>query len=110
MAPDDIKTLRAELRCSTRELATALGIDQDAVLSWERGDTFPTKQWVEKMSALRSRGPDAIPRRPKRGSASTPLGALRDPEVWSVVRKLLAHPALLSEVKRLSAAYDDPDD
>src|SRR5262250_1684837 len=45
MSPEDIKALRQELGCTARELATALGIEQETVLSWERAELFPTKRY-----------------------------------------------------------------
>ena len=59
MTPDDIKALRKELSCTAKELAQALGIDQATVLAWEKGDLFPTKPFVDKMNALRAKGPSA---------------------------------------------------
>lgn len=109
MTPADIKALRTELKCTTRELASAIGVEQDAILSWERGETFPTKQSVDRMAELRQKGPEAIVRRPKKTSAPpSPFAALRDPELWLIVRKLIGHPELLAQVKTLSSGFDDP--
>jgi transcriptional regulator with XRE-family HTH domain len=111
MSPADLKALRQELRCTARELAAALGLEQETVLSWERGDLFPTKRFVDKMSQLRARGPDAIPRRAKgqaKKAAGSPLELLASPEVWLLVRKLLAHEELRAAVSKLAEAYPDP--
>jgi transcriptional regulator with XRE-family HTH domain len=113
--PDDIKALRKELGCTAKELAAALGVDQATVLAWERAETFPTKQYVDKMGALRAGGPAAIPRKPPRtkaaaGSKISPMKALMDPAVWELFRKIVAHEALRDEVVRLAAAYSDPAD
>jgi transcriptional regulator with XRE-family HTH domain len=107
MTPDEMKALRAELGCSARELAGALGVEQGDVLAWERGERFPTKRHVEAMDALRRAGPSAIPRK-RKGAPPSPLHALADPELWRLVRKLIAHPELRSAVARLAADYADP--
>ena len=61
MTPDEIKALRKDLACTAKELAQAMGIEQSTVLAWEKGELFPTKQYVDKMNALRARGPAAAP-------------------------------------------------
>jgi transcriptional regulator with XRE-family HTH domain len=109
MAPEDIKALRQELSCTARELAAALGLEQDAVLSWERGELFPTKRLVGKMEELRKQGPAAIPRK-KKSAASSPHALLADPTIWRLLRKLLAHPELRAAVVKLSEPYADPAD
>ena len=53
MSPEDLKNLRAELDCTAKELATALDVEQETILAWERGELFPTKRFVTKMEALR---------------------------------------------------------
>lgn len=109
MMPDEIKALRKELSCTARELAGALGIEQETVLAWERGELFPTKRYVDAMEKLRRAGPSAIPRKPKKSAApATPWKALADPAVWRLVRKLLAHAPLRARVEDLAAGYDDP--
>ena len=107
MAPEDIKALREELSCTARELAAALGLEQDEVLSWERGDLFPTKRLVGKMEELRKRGPSAIPRKKKSAPAS-PHALLADPTLWRLLRKLIAHPELRTAVMKLAEPYADP--
>jgi transcriptional regulator with XRE-family HTH domain len=102
-----LKTLRKTLSCTAKELAAALGTDQGTVMAWERGELFPTKQWIDKMSALRDKGPSAIPRKSKGGS---PMQALTDPGLWELVRKLAAHKKLRDEVTKLAAGYSDPAD
>ena len=109
VSPDEIKELRRALRCSAKELAGALGLEQAEVLAWEKGDLFPTKKHVAAMGALREKGPDAIPRK-RRGKPATPVAALADPELWTIVRKVAAHPALFDEVRKLADAYPDPAD
>ncbi|WP_156338672.1 helix-turn-helix domain-containing protein [Chondromyces crocatus] len=110
MDASDIKALRQELACTARELAAALDIEQDVVLSWERGELFPTKRHVTQMEALRSQGPSAIPRRPKgrRSPQQPPLHLLAEPELWRLVRKLLAHAELRAEAMKLAEQYPDP--
>ena len=105
MTPDDIKALRKELACTAKDLAAALGTDQTTVLAWEKGDLFPTKAYVDKMEALRARGPAAIP---KKAKGVDPMKVLADPGLWELVRKLVAHKKLRDEVQKLAGAYPDP--
>lgn len=105
MKPEDIKALRKELGCSAKELAGALEVDQATVLAWERDELFPTKQYVARMSALRTAGPGSVPRKSR---GPTPMKSLADPVLWGLVRKILAHKALRDEVVRLAASYSDP--
>lgn len=107
MTPEDIKALRKDLACTAKELAQAMGIEQSTVLAWEKGDLFPTKQYVDKMNALRVRGPAAIP---KKARGDAPMKVLADPALWELVRKLAAHKKLRDEVAKLAAAYADPKD
>ena len=107
MSPEDIKALRQELGCTARELATALGLDQETVLAWERGDLFPTKRLVGKMDELRQKGPSAIPKR-KKGQNPAPFQLLASPELWLLLRKLIAHPELRTAVTKLAEGYPDP--
>jgi transcriptional regulator with XRE-family HTH domain len=108
MSPDEIKALRKELGCTARELAGALGIEQETVLAWERADLFPTKRHVGMMEELRKKGPGAIPKKRKKGAPASPLHALADPELWKLVRKLIAHPELRAAADDLAKNYDDP--
>lgn len=105
MTPDEIKALRKDLACTAKELALALGLEQAAVLAWEKGDLFPTKAFVDKMAALRARGPAAIP---KKAKGADPIKVLADPALWELVRKLAAHKKLRDEVLKLAAPYSDP--
>lgn len=105
MTPDDLKALRKDLGCTAKELAQALGIEQATVLAWEKGDLFPTKPFIDKMEALRAKGPAAIP---KKAKGDHPMKVLSDPALWDVVRKLVAHKKLRDEVIKLAAAYPDP--
>jgi transcriptional regulator with XRE-family HTH domain len=109
MSPEDIKALRQELGCTARELAAALGLEQETVLAWERGDLFPTKRLVSQMAELRSKGPSAIPKR-KRGQNPSPLQLLASPDLWLLLRKLLAHPELRAAATKLAESYPDPTD
>jgi transcriptional regulator with XRE-family HTH domain len=110
MSPEDIKALRQELSCSARELASALGLEQDAVLAWERGELFPTKRLVGKMEELRKQGPAAIPRSKKKSAPASPHAMLADPTIWKLLRKLIAHPDLRAAVVKLAEPYSDPAD
>jgi hypothetical protein len=80
------------------------------VLAWERGELFPTKQYVDRMESLRARGPGSIPRKATRGAKTLapPMKVLAEPAFWALVRKLAAHGALRDEVARLAAGYSDP--
>lgn len=108
VSPEDIQALRAELKCTARELAETLGLEQKEVLAWETGELFPTKRWVTAMQRLKAAGPTSIQRKPRgKPKGLTGMQRLSDPELWLVIRKLLAHPALFDEVKKLSERYDD---
>jgi transcriptional regulator with XRE-family HTH domain len=107
MTSDEIKALRAELKCTARELAGALGLEQAVVLQWETGELFPTKRHVDQMEALRAKGPGAIPKKAK-GAQPSPMKVLADPSLWELVRKLTAHKKLRDEVVKLAASYPDP--
>lgn len=108
MTAEEIKRLRQELGCSVGELASALGVETRAVLAWEAGDEFPTKKHADKLRKLLASGPAAFPRKDRASKTSNPLTLLSDPKIWKILRKLLAHPALLREVERLADGYDDP--
>ncbi|MFO0658640.1 MAG: helix-turn-helix transcriptional regulator [Polyangiaceae bacterium] len=109
MSPEDIKALRTELKCTARDLATALGIDQGTVMKWETGELFPTKKHCDQMAELRAKGPSAIPKKAK-GANPSPMKVLADPTLWELVRKLAAHKKLRDEVVKLAASYTDPAD
>jgi DNA-binding XRE family transcriptional regulator len=102
---DEIKALRKELVCTAKELAQALGIEQQTVMAWEKGDLFPTKAFVDKMELLRSRGPASIP---KKAKGADPMKVLADPALWELVRKIVAHKKLRDEVVKLAGPYADP--
>ena len=106
MTSDDIRALRKELGMTQRKLAEALKIEVELVREWERDDHFPTRTHCAAMEALRANGrPATIPAR-----APTPLQVLTDPQFFTVLRKLLAHPGLRIEVEKLAANYPDPVD
>jgi transcriptional regulator with XRE-family HTH domain len=105
MTPEELKALRKELSCTAKELAAALDLEQSTVLAWEKGDLFPTKQYIDAMEALRAKGPGSIPRKSK---GDNPVKALADPAVWELVRKIAAHKKLRDEVQKLAAKYADP--
>jgi DNA-binding XRE family transcriptional regulator len=120
VTPEEIRELRKTLSCTAKELAAALEIDQATVLAWEKGELFPTKQYVDRMKAFEAKGPSAIPRlakgkanvvhppqRPPEGAS--PMTAMREPAFWELVRKLAAHKKLRDEVTKLAAGYPDPD-
>ncbi|WP_394843360.1 XRE family transcriptional regulator [Pendulispora brunnea] len=105
MSPDEIKELRKSLSCTAKELAAALGLEQKTVMAWEQGELFPTKQFVDRMNALRDKGPSAIPRKSK---GTNPIKSLADPQLWELFRKLAAHKKLRDDVAKLAASYSDP--
>jgi len=105
VSPAELKALRKELACTAKELAAALDLEQKVVLAWETGELFPTKQYCERMEALRAKGPSAIPKKSKGGD---PMKTLADPALWELLRKLAAHKKLRDEVAKLAAAYPDP--
>jgi transcriptional regulator with XRE-family HTH domain len=105
MSPEEIKDARAKLKCTAKELAIALELEPATVMAWERGEMFPTKQYVDKIKGFVEKGPTSIPRKAKGGD---PFEGLRDPDMWTLVRKLLAHPKLRAEVQKLADKYDDP--
>ncbi len=105
MSPEELKSLRKELSCTAKELAAALDLEQSTILAWEKGELFPTKQYVDAMEALRAKGPGAIPRKSK---GENPVKALADPQVWELLRKIAAHKKLRDEVAKLAAKYSDP--
>jgi transcriptional regulator with XRE-family HTH domain len=107
MTPDELKDLRKALSCTAKELAVALGLEQATVLGWERGELFPTKQYIDAMNALRARGPASIPRKAK---GSDPMKVLADPAMWELVRKIAGSKKLRDEVAKLAAKYADPAD
>ena len=107
MTPDEIKALRKDLACTAKELAQAMGIEQATVLAWEKGELFPTKQYIDKMNVLHAKGPGAIP---KKARGDAPMKVLADPLLWELVRKLAAHKKLRDEVTKLASAYPDPKD
>lgn len=107
MQPEEIKALRTTLKCTAKELAGALGIEQATVLAWEAGELFPTKRYVDQMESLRLKGPSAIPRKAK-GAQPSPMRVLADPALWELVRKLAANKKLRDEVQKLAASYPDP--
>ena len=52
MSPEDLKALRSELKCTAKELARTLGLEQATVLAWEKGELFPTKAVIGQMGEL----------------------------------------------------------
>ena len=110
MLPEDIKALRAELSCTARDLADTLGLDQKTILAWEDGELFPTKRHVTMMNRLRQAGPKAIQRKPRGKKKAKDMARLADPELWLLMRKLVAYPDLFNQVTKLAAELPDPAD
>ncbi len=107
MTPDELKAARKDLGCTAKELAQALGLEQKTLLAWEKGELFPTKQYIDKIEELRKKGPSAIP---KKAKGKGPMEVLSDPTTWELFRKLLAHKKLRDEALKLAASYTDPED
>lgn len=108
MTPQEIKALREELRCTAKELAHALSADPKEVSGWEAGELFPTKRYVDAMTVLKQRGPDAVPRAPRGKKAKVGMARMEDPKLWELVRKLCQHPALFDAALKLADRYEDP--
>ncbi len=107
MSPDEVKALRKELGCSARDLGAALDVPTETILAWEKGELFPTKQYVDKLAALRAKGPSAFPKKGQK--AKSPMELLADPELWSLFRKILTNAELRKEVLKLAAKVPDPE-
>jgi transcriptional regulator with XRE-family HTH domain len=107
MSPDDLKALRRDLSCTAKELAAALGLDQKTVLAWEKGELFPTKQYIDKMEELRAKGTSSIP---KKSKGAGPFAVLADAAAWELIRKILANKKLRDDCAKLAAGYPDPKD
>jgi transcriptional regulator with XRE-family HTH domain len=105
VTPEEIKALRKELACTAKDLAAALDLDQATVLAWEAAELFPTKQYVDKMEAIRAKGPSAIP---KKSRGPSPMAAMTDPKLWEIFRKLAAHKKLRDDVAKMADKYPDP--
>jgi transcriptional regulator with XRE-family HTH domain len=107
---EEIKRLRAELKCTARELAQTLGLEANEVQAWEQGERFPTKRLVGQMESLRAKGPSSIQRKAAKRptNSASPLTRLADPAFWEVVRKLATHQELFAEVAELAKRFDAP--
>jgi DNA-binding transcriptional regulator YiaG len=112
VTPEEIKKLRATLRCTAKELAATLNIPLSEVQAWEAAERFPTKQWVSRMEQLDKQGPVAVVRSAKKASQrrTSGMAKLEDPELWAILRKLISYPELFGEVSKLAAPYADPSD
>ncbi len=111
VTPDEIRRLRDKLGCTMSELAQAVGVPVGLVVDWESGEKFPTKKAVAALTRLERGGRDAL------SQAGTPRriegdvwARLAEPELWKLVRKLLAHPRFLDEARDLAQKYPDPAD
>lgn len=113
VTPAEIRALRQRLGLDQHELAAALGVEEALVRDWERGDRFPTRRAVETLSRLDAGDPpaSALPAiAPAPKALPRGLSALGHPGLWSVVRKLAAHPELFERVLELAREYPDPAD
>jgi transcriptional regulator with XRE-family HTH domain len=105
MTPQEIKAARTQLKCTAKELAAALDVEPATIGGWERGELFPTRQYVDALTKLLAGGPSSVPRKAK---GADPLDALRDPDVWALIRKLVGHPKLRAEFAKMAEKYDEP--
>ena len=106
MTPEELKALRSELRCTAKELAKTLGLEQSTVMAWERGELFPTKAIIGEMNTLRAKGPGAVVRASKK--KDDPLRVLGTEDFQVLLRKLLAHEPLRKAAAKLAEGYADP--
>jgi transcriptional regulator with XRE-family HTH domain len=106
VTPEALKAARKDLACTAKELAQVLGLEQSVVLAWEKGELFPTKQYIDKIEALRKQGPAAIPKKAK--IASDPMKVLTDPRILELLRKVISHKKLRDDVLKMAEGYDDP--
>ena len=102
MSPMEIKELRQRLGMTGKALAGALGVEAALVADWEQGRRFPTRRHVTAMSRLTPPPAPAVAPTPE-----TLPEALRDPKLWSLLEKLLAHPELATKIYELAAKYPD---
>ena len=106
MTPEELKALRVELKCTAKELARTLGLEQSTVMAWERGELFPTKAIIGEMSVLRAKGPGAIVR--VSNKKDEPLRVLGTEDFQLLLRKLLAYEQLRKAAAKLAESYADP--
>lgn len=108
VSPTEIRELRANLKCTARELAATLGIESSEVTAWEQGERFPTKKNVSDLAKLSLLGPDAISRKPRRqaGNGARGISRLADPALWEIVIKIAENPDLFDKVKQIADKYD----
>jgi transcriptional regulator with XRE-family HTH domain len=106
LTPEALKAARKDLSCTAKELAQVLGLEQSVVLAWEKGELFPTKQYIDKIEALRKQGPSAIPKKAK--VATEPMKVLADPRILELLRKVISHKKLRDDVLKMADGYDDP--
>ena len=108
VTPKEIKALRKQLKCTPRELGEALGVPAADIIAWEQDEKFPTKRFIKAMAQLAEEGPGAVPRLRTQRSETRPERVLADPEIWRLIRKLIAHPELRAKALALARAYADP--
>ena len=105
MTPEEIRQLCQSLECTSRDLATTLGIDPALVRAWQQGERFPTKRLIERMRELGERGPSAVIRTRHGRRAAAASDVLRDPRLWHVVQQIVEHPDLLDRVAEVVESY-----
>ena len=98
--------LRKAQKLTQKDLGLKLGIETALVVSWERGEAFPTLATARKLYALREGLP--LETRVRRVQTDPLKGLLADAEFWGIVRKLLSSRELYEQVKRMSKSYPDP--
>lgn len=98
--------LRKSSKLTQKDLALKLGVDTPLVVSWEKGEAFPTLDNARKLLALREGRP--LDTKARRVQLDPLKGLLADAEFWGIVRKLLSSRELYEQVKRLAKGYPDP--
>lgn len=117
MLPEEVTRLRERLGLTISGLARAIRVSVEEVAAWESGDRFPTRRAVEALRRLDEDGQGANGGRDRRSAtvsaekASAPRwSSWKDPELWMLLRKLAAWPALRRRVLKLAEEYPDPAD
>ncbi len=100
MKKEAIVELRQRLKANVRDFAYTLGVETAEVLSWEAGETFPTKRLTERLESLADGTGGDIRKKPvvQRGEPSVPIR----PEVLPLLQQLIEDPELYRQVLELA--------
>jgi len=105
---EQIVALRKEIGCTRKQLAAELRVTPELVTDWELGRRFATRRVVRQLARLRERRQPAVaPGRSGQAGSAEPLQALLEPELWQLLRKLLAYPELRRRASALADEYED---